>query len=256
MVGKPLAGLQGNILEQPNMDQLQAAIREQREGKAILRYCRKDGEIYWSETFVAPVRGQAGDDGAVPISHFVLAQYDISAVMRFEAELAFQARHDILTGLANRRLLRERLEHEMAVAQRSGLPLWVVFIDLDRFKFVNDTLGHDAGDTLLKGVAERLLAATREVDTVARLGGDEFVLLLPQHGNGAPRHGHPAAHARRRGAADAAGRIRVLPQLQPGRGGLSRRWHQRRNADQARRYRHVPRQGTGPRQLAVLCART
>ncbi|MGK5026626.1 bifunctional diguanylate cyclase/phosphodiesterase [Janthinobacterium sp. RB2R34] len=185
-VGKPLAGLQGNIMDQPNMNLLQAAIREEREGKAILRYSRKDGEIYWSETFVAPVRGQAGDDGTVPISHFVLAQYDISAVMRFEAELAFQARHDILTGLANRRLLRERLEHEMAVAQRTGLPLWVVFIDLDRFKFVNDTLGHDAGDTLLKGVAERLLVATREVDTVARLGGDEFVLLLPQHGNGDP----------------------------------------------------------------------
>ena len=74
----------------------------------------------------------------------------------------------------------------MAVARRSTLPLWVVFIDLDRFKFVNDTLGHDAGDTLLKLIADRLRAATREVDTVARLGGDEFVLLLPQHANSDP----------------------------------------------------------------------
>ena len=188
VIGKPLASLQGNVLEQPAMEQLHAAIREQREGKAILRYARKNGDSYWSETFIAPVRGngEAGDDGTAPISHFVVAQYDISAVMHFEAELAFQARHDILTGLANRRLLRERLEQAMAVAKRSQLPLWVVFIDLDRFKFVNDTLGHDAGDALLKVVAERLLAATREVDTVARLGGDEFVLLLPQHENGAP----------------------------------------------------------------------
>ncbi len=188
VVGQPLASLHGNDQEQPAMEQLQAAIREQREGKAILRHVRKNGDSYWNESFVAPVRGiaAASDDGTAPISHFLVAQYDISAVMHFEAELAFQARHDILTGLANRRLLRERLEHEMAVAQRTGLPLWVVFIDLDRFKFVNDTLGHDAGDTLLKGVAERLLAATREVDTVARLGGDEFVLLLPQHGNGDP----------------------------------------------------------------------
>ena len=188
VIGKPLASLQGNVIEQPDMEQLHAAIREQREGKAILRYSRKNGDSYWSETFIAPVRGngEAGDDGSAPISHFVVAQYDISTVMHFEAELAFQARHDILTGLANRRLLRERLEQAMAVAQRSGLPLWVVFIDLDRFKFVNDTLGHDAGDALLKVVAERLLGATREVDTVARLGGDEFVLLLPQHENGAP----------------------------------------------------------------------
>ena len=188
VVGQPLASLQGNEQEQADMEPLRAAIRERREGKAILRHARKNGDSYWNETFVAPVRGQGetGDDGAAPISHFLVAQYDISAVMRFEAELEFQARHDILTGLANRRLLRERLEQAMAVAQRSSLPLWVVFIDLDRFKFVNDTLGHDAGDTLLIGVAERLRAATREVDTVARLGGDEFVLLLPQHANSEP----------------------------------------------------------------------
>ncbi len=182
VIGQRLEDLQGPEQGRQDMHAITAALREQREGKAIVRNFRKDGSCYWSELFVAPVR----DDGDGPVSHFVVAQYDISTVMRFEQELEFQARHDILTGLANRALLRERLEQAMAVTRRSGLPLWVVFIDLDRFKFVNDTLGHDAGDLVLKNVAERLRDATREVDTVARLGGDEFVLLLPQHGDGEP----------------------------------------------------------------------
>jgi diguanylate cyclase (GGDEF)-like protein/PAS domain S-box-containing protein len=182
VIGQRLEDLQGPEQGRQDMHPITAALREQREGKAIVRNFRKDGSCYWSELFVAPVR----DDGDGTVSHFVVAQYDISTVMRFEQELEFQARHDILTGLANRALLRERLELAMAVTRRSGLPLWVVFIDLDRFKFVNDTLGHDAGDSVLKNVAERLRGATREVDTVARLGGDEFVLLLPQHGNGEP----------------------------------------------------------------------
>ncbi|AQR67801.1 hypothetical protein BZG29_05045 [Janthinobacterium sp. LM6] len=182
VIGQRLEDLQGPEQGRQDMHPITAALREQREGKAIVRNFRKDGSTYWSELFVAPVR----DDGDGALSHFVVAQYDISTVMRFEQEMEFQARHDILTGLANRALLRERLEQAMAVTRRSGLPLWVVFIDLDRFKFVNDTLGHDAGDLVLKSVAERLRDATREVDTVARLGGDEFVLLLPQHGNGEP----------------------------------------------------------------------
>ena len=182
VIGQRLEDLQGPEQGRQDMHAITVALREQREGKAIVRNFRKDGSIYWSELFVAPVR----DDGDGAVSHFVVAQYDISTVMRFEQELEFQSRHDILTGLANRLLLRERLEQAMAVTRRSALPLWVVFIDLDRFKFVNDTLGHDAGDLVLKNVAERLRDATREVDTVARLGGDEFVLLLPQHGHGEP----------------------------------------------------------------------
>ncbi|WP_051959368.1 putative bifunctional diguanylate cyclase/phosphodiesterase [Janthinobacterium sp. RA13] len=182
VIGQRLEDLQGPEHARQDMHAISAALHEQREGKAIVRNFRKDGSTYWSELFVAPVR----DEGDGAVSHFVVAQYDISTVMRFEQELEFQSRHDILTGLANRLLLRERLEQAMAVARRNTLPLWVVFIDLDRFKFVNDTLGHDAGDTLLKLIADRLRAATREVDTVARLGGDEFVLLLPQHTNSEP----------------------------------------------------------------------
>jgi diguanylate cyclase (GGDEF)-like protein len=97
-----------------------------------------------------------------------------------ESALKFQNNRDPLTGLANRNLLRDRLGLAIAHAARSAHPIWVLFVDLDRFKFINDSLGHLAGDELLKKVAERLQGALRETDTVARLGGDEFVLLLPE----------------------------------------------------------------------------
>jgi diguanylate cyclase (GGDEF)-like protein len=93
-------------------------------------------------------------------------------------EFEHLARHDMLTGLPNRRLFQDRLDHALARARRSGKKLALLFIDLDRFKEINDQVGHDAGDAVLKAVAIRLAATTREADTVARLGGDEFVVLL------------------------------------------------------------------------------
>jgi len=174
VVGRSLESLHGNSQDQQNIEEIRAALRERREGRALLRNYRKDGSGYWNELFVAPVLDEEG-----ALSHFVVAQYDISAVMGYEAEIEFQAKHDVLTGLANRNLLRERLTEAIANADRSGNQLWVAFVDLDRFKFVNDTLGHEAGDVLLKVLAGRLQTATHEADTVARLGGDEFVLVLP-----------------------------------------------------------------------------
>ncbi len=105
---------------------------------------------------------------------------DISDRRRLEMRIQYQADHDALTGLANRNLLRNRLGQAIAYAARDGHPIWVVFLDLDRFKSVNDSLGHKAGDTLLTVMGNRLKSAMRDTDTVARLGGDEFVLVLPR----------------------------------------------------------------------------
>jgi diguanylate cyclase (GGDEF)-like protein/PAS domain S-box-containing protein len=103
---------------------------------------------------------------------------DITAHKQAEERIHFQAHHDALTGLPNRLLLLDRLEHAIAQADRDGHALWVAFIDLDRFKRINDSLGHKSGDLLLQGVAQRMQEHLRPLDTIARLGGDEFVLVL------------------------------------------------------------------------------
>ncbi|MES2160623.1 MAG: EAL domain-containing protein [Pseudomonadota bacterium] len=176
VLGRGLDFLHGSNQYQGNIEQIHTALREQSEGHALVRNHHKDGSGYWSDLFVAPVQDQSG-----AVSHFVVAQYDISAAMGYEAEIEYQATHDNLTGLANRNLLRERLSDAIAGGRRRNSSFWVAFLDLDRFKFVNDTLGHEAGDSLLKIVAARLLACVRETDTVARLGGDEFMLVLPDN---------------------------------------------------------------------------
>ena len=113
------------------------------------------------------------EDGAVVIVR------DISERKRLETKIHFQATHDTLTSLPNRHLLHERLQNAIANALRFEHSVWVMFIDLDRFKSINDILGHKAGDIFLQSVAARLQTQARVVDTVARLGGDEFVLVLP-----------------------------------------------------------------------------
>jgi diguanylate cyclase (GGDEF)-like protein/PAS domain S-box-containing protein len=117
-------------------------------------------------------------DGAGAPVRMVGTHVDVDARKALEAELLRQAQHDALTGLANRARFRERVERALARADRPAGSVTVLFLDLDDFKTVNDTLGHPAGDRLLSLVAERLLNATRGCDTVARLGGDEFAVLL------------------------------------------------------------------------------
>lgn len=109
---------------------------------------------------------------------FVTTYTDITERKRIEAEIQHLAHHDALTGLANRSLLDARLQQAIADARRCGQSLAVLFLDLDRFKNINDSLGHHVGDSLLTQVAERLCRQVRESDTVARLGGDEFVVAL------------------------------------------------------------------------------
>ncbi|MGZ5800739.1 MAG: bifunctional diguanylate cyclase/phosphodiesterase, partial [Burkholderiaceae bacterium] len=175
VIGQSLLMLIGDDLHQPGVAEFNAAMLEKREGHSIFRSYKKDGTLFWSDLYIAPVKDVAGE-----LTHFVVSQYDITAMKRYQAELEYQTNQDTLTGLANRNLLRDRLNQEIAYADRYGHPVWVVFVDLDHFKFINDTLGHKAGDSLLKTVSERLQSAVRETDTVARLGGDEFVLVLPE----------------------------------------------------------------------------
>jgi diguanylate cyclase (GGDEF)-like protein/PAS domain S-box-containing protein len=185
VVGRGIRTLEGTQSEPHDLEQIYSAMHEQREGNIVLRHHRKDGTLLWTDFYIAPVRNAGGE-----ASHFVAALYDITSMKRYEAELEFQASRDTLTGLANRAKLRDSLSQAMAYARRYGQAVWVVFIDLDSFKFINDTLGHKAGDLLLRTVADRLQGSLREYDTAARLGGDEFVLVLPERASLGPDSRH------------------------------------------------------------------
>lgn len=174
-VGRNCKFLQGADRDQSGLDVIRTALREQRAGNAMLRNYRKDGTLFWNHLYVAPVFDTRGE-----VTHFVASQYDMTDVKNYEATLQYQATHDALTGLANRSMLKDRLNQAVAAADRFKRCLWVVFIDLDHFKVINDSFGHAIGDQFLKTIAERLQANVREIDTVARLGGDEFVVILPE----------------------------------------------------------------------------
>jgi diguanylate cyclase (GGDEF)-like protein/PAS domain S-box-containing protein len=136
------------------------------------RFVRPDGSIVWASCLVTLVR----DESAEP--QYLYAQLqDVTQRKHMEQELIHQAFHDSLTGLSNRALLTDRLAHGLTGAHRQGARLGLVFIDLDHFKDVNDSLGHSSGDQLLRQAAERIAEVIRPKDTVARFGGDEFVVL-------------------------------------------------------------------------------
>ena len=137
---------------------------------------RADGSRIWISENAHAVRDAQGR-----LLYYEGTVQDISERRHYQEQLERQANHDMLTGLPNRILLADRIEQGIARAARLGYYLGVVFIDLDNFKFINDSLGHGAGDELLKEVANRLRQCVRHSDTVARLGGDEFVLLLGDH---------------------------------------------------------------------------
>ncbi|HUP60232.1 MAG TPA: EAL domain-containing protein [Thermoanaerobaculia bacterium] len=136
------------------------------------RVHRKDGSLVWFES-----RSRALRDASGAIAEVIAVTRDISERRRAEEQIEYQAYHDALTGLPNRLLFRDRLTMALAHAKRQQTPLAVMFLDLDRFKYVNDTLGHSHGDELLRVVAARLRGVLREGDTIARMGGDEFTIL-------------------------------------------------------------------------------
>jgi diguanylate cyclase (GGDEF)-like protein/PAS domain S-box-containing protein len=158
--------------EQAAPPELLLAMREHCEGRAVLQSHRKDDTVFWNEVRVAPVCDIAGR-----ATHFVFTMSDITKARDSEEKLERMASHDALTGLPNRRMLMDRLSQAVALGERGNYVVAVAFIDLDRLKFVNDNFGHEAGDVLLKTVADRMAACVRKSDTVARLGGDEFVIV-------------------------------------------------------------------------------
>jgi len=137
---------------------------------------RKNGEVFPAWVNISAVPNSSASD----TSHYVAVFTEITELKLSEERLNYLAHHDPLTGLPNRLLFHDRLEQAVLQAQRNKYMIAVMFLDLDRFKIINDTLGHLIGDELLVAVAERLKRCAREIDTIARLGGDEFAVIITQ----------------------------------------------------------------------------
>jgi diguanylate cyclase (GGDEF)-like protein/PAS domain S-box-containing protein len=175
---REVIGLDPRFMAAPGMDVNERALL--REGIAartsvnvVLRNLRKNGELFWNDLNITPVQDEHG-----AVTHFIGVINDVTALKQRTAHLEHEVNHDSLTGLANRNLMWDRLEQALHLAQRQKSLVATVLIDLNNFKSINDTHGHEAGDVVLKVVARRLQASVRDSDTVARMSGDEFVLVL------------------------------------------------------------------------------
>jgi diguanylate cyclase (GGDEF)-like protein/PAS domain S-box-containing protein len=175
VLGRNCRFLQGPDTDDMAREEIRAALREQRPAQTVLKNYRKDGTAFWNSLRIAPVRDENG-----ALTHYVAVQTDISERMRYEEELARRANHDSLTGLPNRALFFDRVQQAILAAAPAHAPLAVAFVDLDHFKVFNDSIGHDAGDQVLKIVAHRLRDHLDDTETLARFGGDEFVILFPR----------------------------------------------------------------------------
>jgi diguanylate cyclase (GGDEF)-like protein len=171
-----------------------SSLRDVEAREATLGYALPGGGFVWYTTRAVPVALDDGTTGAVVTCD------DVTERRALEQELRAAALKDHLTGLANRRALTERLEEAQGRRERLGGDIGLLYVDLDRFKAVNDTYGHDAGDRVLIETGKRLVAATRQIDTVCRMGGDEFAVLCT------PIEGRP-------GLDELVERIRSMPPL-------------------------------------------
>lgn len=163
----------------PSQEWMKGQERSDTLGQTIeLRYVRKDGSVLWALVSASLVRDFRGEPG-----HWVCHYQDITGRKALEERLHHQALHDPLTGLPGRALLTERVHRTLELSRRRKESVAVLFVDVDNLKIINDSLGHKAGDRLLRVVGERLHECVREGDTVARFGGDEFVVLLDRPGD-------------------------------------------------------------------------
>ena len=156
-------------------EQVQQVIASQMTERGEMSFSRSAGRVATYEYLLVPVQDANGQVDAITGT-----ARDITKRKASEEETRRRANYDSLTGLPNRSLFRDRLEWEIKRSERNGLPIALLFIDLDGFKAINDSLGHDAGDQLLRQVTRRISGCIRGTDTVARLGGDEFTLILSE----------------------------------------------------------------------------
>jgi diguanylate cyclase (GGDEF)-like protein/PAS domain S-box-containing protein len=164
-----------NSADVEDYQQMMSAVLATGKWQGVLWNCRKNGERFACRVVINSIY-----DNTNQLSRRVILLSDITEQKRTDELIWRQANYDPLIGLPNRRLFRDRLEQEIKKALRSGRRMGLLFLDLDRFKEVNDTLGHDAGDRLLVEAAQRISSCVRDSDTVARLGGDEFTVILSE----------------------------------------------------------------------------
>ena len=173
VLGRTPRLLQGPLSSRVTLDRLRAALARWESITVEMCNYRKDGTEFWVEFSIVPVTNAHGW-----YTHWVSVQRDITARKQIDS-LRHQATHDALTELPNRVLLQDRLTQALADAARDATPIALLLLDLDRFKEINDTLGHHVGDQLLQRIGPRVLELLCGADTMARLGGDEFAVLLP-----------------------------------------------------------------------------
>lgn len=173
--GKPLTGLFAADMQLLSSEMLQTLKdRQHWRGDVLLQQGHADEMLqHWVTLAIAPIRDEKGT-----LSHYVGAMQDISFIKQSQKQMERLAYFDSLTGLANRSYFRNQLRKAIAMSQRGYYSFALLYFDLDEFKLINDTLGHDAGDELLIEVATRLTSRLRDDDTIARLGGDEFAVIL------------------------------------------------------------------------------
>ena len=240
-------GLTGQHAQDPSRLAIEHQKKVRLKGNYIL--VGRDGNETAIEHSAAPIHDRQGN-----ILGAVIVFRDVIVSRERRLQMLHLAEHDALTDLPNRLLLNDRLARSIALARRYGRRLAVLFLDCDRFKHINDTLGHAIGDQVLRSVAKRLTTCVRESDTVSRHGGDEFLILLSEVDHpedaGADRREdrqldrRAASRCRPRTAADGQRRHRALSRRRPGRA----------VADHARRHGDVSREEyrTQPRRLLSL----
>jgi len=199
VLGKDPRFLYGEDRDQKGLEEIRAATREARAGHAVLRNYRADGTVFWNDLHIAPVR-----DGEGRVTHYVGIQNDVTEARTYLDVLAYQENYDTLTRLPNRTLLQDRIGQAITHAERYQTIVAVAIVNVDNFKLINDSLGYQAGDALLKLLAARIQSRVRSLDTVARLGADEFAITSFEHNNAR------AASSEVRGVLDAVGRPFVI----------------------------------------------